>query len=276
MINSRRRRLLADPNFLDVGLSETGLDQAIEAREKLKAMVQEGHLPAPERILVSPLQRTMQTAAAMFPQHPNVHVHEIIRERRTGLPCDERSPTNYPARRKTFRYMHMTGIDNLREDDNCAFDNVSTCASESSFDGENGLADFMMVGQISLSDIPTSPTSANDIEDAQMLRRRTRQLGTLLKSVREDVVCVVSHKGFLRELERDLLQRADATEFGNCEVRTYEIKLDCSGIESASLVFCFNSEEDVSPMTPICSPEPKNKFASATLVDEFVGMKSGG
>ena len=40
---------------------------------------------------MSPLQRALQTAALMFPQHRAVHVCDLLRERCTGFPCDERS-----------------------------------------------------------------------------------------------------------------------------------------------------------------------------------------
>jgi broad specificity phosphatase PhoE len=244
MVKQKRAALLADPNLLDPGLSDEGHDEAIDAREALNAMVREGSLPAPQMVLVSPLLRTLQTGAAMFPEHPNIHVHEILRERRTGLPCDERSPVNYPSENKTFCHFHLTGIESDIE-------TASTCATNSekdydSLDGDVGTPDFMLVKKPSLSDLPVSATSPSEVEDASMLRRRTSQLAELLETVSEETVCLVSHKGYLRELERGPLQKPDAPEFANCEVRVYDIQMDGKGgIDSASLCYCLNSEEDL-------------------------------
>jgi broad specificity phosphatase PhoE len=245
MVKQRRASLLADPNLLDPGLSDLGNDQAIEAREALNVMVRDGRLPAPERVLVSPLLRTLQTGAAMFPQHPNVHVHESIRERRTGLPCDERSPMNYPSHSPILCHMHLTGI----EIDEETASTSASCSDNGSLEFENsdfdspGLPDFMMVKKPSMSDLPCSPTGKEEIEDAPMLRERALQLATLLESVPEEIICVVSHKGYLRELERGLLQKPDAGEFGNCEVRVYDVGLDGNGgVNSATLCCCLNAE----------------------------------
>ena len=37
-------------------------------------------LPEPTNLLVSPLQRTLQTASIIFPEHPNAHVRELLVE----------------------------------------------------------------------------------------------------------------------------------------------------------------------------------------------------
>lgn len=41
-------------------------------------------------------------------------------------------------------------------------------------------------------------------------------------------VAVVSHKGYLRELERGPLQQPDAKEFANCEIRVYRVRVQRS------------------------------------------------
>ena len=45
----------------------------------------------------------------------------------------------------------------------------------------------------------------------------------LLEATNHDSVCLVTHKGFLRELERGPLGRSTASEFGNCEVRVWQL-----------------------------------------------------
>ena len=77
----------------------------------------------------------------------------------------------------------------------------------------------------------SSGPSCVAIEDRAALRLRTSRLVDLLLDLPEaggghQVLGVVTHKGFLRELERGPLGQPDATEFGNCEVRAYSLTLD--------------------------------------------------
>ncbi len=46
------------------------------ARQVLDNLVARG-LPEPSAVLVSPLQRTLQTASLIFPGHDNIHVREV-------------------------------------------------------------------------------------------------------------------------------------------------------------------------------------------------------
>jgi len=66
------------------------------------------------------------------------------------------------------------------------------------------------------------------IEEKFMLRKRTAGLGKLLQGTDADSVCIVTHKGFLRELERGPLGQPQASEFSNCEVRVYDVCV-CDG-----------------------------------------------
>jgi len=75
-------------------------------------------------------------------------------------------------------------------------------------------------------------------EDASMLRKRTGRLAALLQRSAASSVCIISHKGYLRELERGPLGRPAASEFSNCEVRIYDIVLSDDGEMSATLRFC--------------------------------------
>ena len=58
-----------------------------------------------------------------------------------------------------------------------------------------------------------------------MLRERASQLFDMLMEMEHRHVLVVSHKGFLRELERGLLEipEEESQLFGNCEMRVYRV-----------------------------------------------------
>ena len=71
----------------DAPLSDAGRQGAADAREAIMAFCNERGVPQPTLVLTSPLQRALQTAALLFPEHPNVVVREELRERRTGLTC---------------------------------------------------------------------------------------------------------------------------------------------------------------------------------------------
>jgi len=65
-----------------------------------------------------------------------------------------------------------------------------------------------------------------EIEDKSMLRERTKKLFHLLAETDSRSICLIGHKGYLRELERGPLGNADAELFRNCEVRVYRLELD--------------------------------------------------
>lgn len=83
-----RHQVLEDPAFFDSPLTERGVQQAREASTKLYAMQR----PLPTEVFVSPLQRTLQTAAHLFvpEHHTSIRVREELRERLTGRPADNR------------------------------------------------------------------------------------------------------------------------------------------------------------------------------------------
>lgn len=63
-------------------------------------------------------------------------------------------------------------------------------------------------------------------EDKIALRRRTHKCMNLLAESHEKSIACVTHKGYLRELERGFFQNEDATEFDNCEIRIYKLTID--------------------------------------------------
>mmetsp|Transcript_43788 Transcript_43788/g.88281 ORF Transcript_43788/g.88281 Transcript_43788/m.88281 type:complete len:308 (+) Transcript_43788:62-985(+) len=193
-----RKLVLEDERLMDAGLSEAGKAEAQKAKAEMESLLKGGAgLPWPNSVYVSPLQRTLQTAAILFPGHPGVHIREFLRERRTGLPCDERHPAAAMAKRASFQHMSFAQLSSLDEEDPDEFEK----------------------------------------EDAPKLRCRTARLADILSSAEDDSLCVVTHKGFLRELERGPLGRPEATEFRNCEVRVYSIELLAGGGMVASLLY---------------------------------------
>ncbi|CAK9100041.1 unnamed protein product [Durusdinium trenchii] len=192
-VEAARRQVLLDETLHDAALSPSGKMQALDALAEIKRLTMQGY-PQPTAIYVSPLQRTLQTAAILFPEHPGIHVREELRERRTGLPCDERQRADLVAMRQTFNFM---SFDELRSHDR----------------------HFRRALKL-----------AETQEDKEELRGRTALLEALM---RDQVDCrsmaVVTHKGYLRELERGPLQNPEAKEFGNCEVRVYQVTLPAEG-----------------------------------------------
>lgn len=188
-VETARREVLLDETLLDAALSPSGKMQALDALAEIKRLTMQGY-PQPTAIYVSPLQRTLQTAAILFPEHPGIHVREELRERRTGLPCDQRQRADLVAMRQTFNFM---SFDELKSHDRHQRHLKSTT------------------------------------EDSVELRGRTALLETLMRDQGAESLAVVTHKGYLRELERGPLQNPAAKEFGNCEVRVYQVTLPAEG-----------------------------------------------
>uniref|UniRef100_A0A7S4Q743 Phosphoglycerate mutase-like protein n=1 Tax=Alexandrium monilatum TaxID=311494 RepID=A0A7S4Q743_9DINO len=200
MVEAARKAALRCEHLRDPSLSSTGANQTLTAKDELKALTQcDIGLPDPAVVLVSPLQRTLETAALLFPDHPRVHVCEDLRERRTLLPCDERKPAQHLARQSDFSNM-----------------------------------DFASLLDVD-SELEASAVEAQ-AEDAAKLRVRTTRLVEALRTVDDSVLCLITHKAFLRELERGPLGQKDAKEFSNCEVRAYDVALMSDGSLVAELL----------------------------------------
>jgi broad specificity phosphatase PhoE len=201
-----RKAVLKNEAFRDAPLSEPGIRQALSCRVELKKLAEGLGLEEPREVLVSPLQRTVQTAAAIFPDCPHVHVCTLLRERCTGLPCDECQPARNMCQRQSFAYMDWKNF---------------------------VIADDGPNGEFEDSKIPASL-----LEDAAMLRLRTAEMGKQLRACSAKSICVTGHKGYLRELERGPFGRPLATEFETCEVRVYDVELPADGEMVARLRYC--------------------------------------
>lgn len=195
-----RKEVLKDKAFYDAPLSTKGKAMALETQAKLNILVKKAEYSKPSAVLVSPLERTLQTAALVFPKHPNTRVVEALRERQTGMPCDQHKSATEVFQRETFCHM------NFRAED----------------PPSSGLHQ-QQLGASSLG-VPV-----DGIEDAMQLRVRTQAFIQTLAELEDETVALVTHKGFLRELERGPFGNPDATEFDNCEVRVYDIALPRGG-----------------------------------------------
>jgi len=100
--SARRAALWDDQTLIDAPLSHSGIAQVEVSAERLRVLLAETHYGAPGLVLVSPLRRTLQTATKLFgpgspcsrlssaPSCPRIVAIESLREKRTGMACDER------------------------------------------------------------------------------------------------------------------------------------------------------------------------------------------
>lgn len=197
-LEEARQEILRSDMYRDAELSTKGKQMALNTKAEMMKLVGQHGYPSPAGVLVSPLRRTLETAAALFPDHPGVHVRDLLRERQTGYACDERSFAEEMQARPEFSHM--------------SFNKLLTIDRRRTW--------YLTTVK----------------ENKQDLRKRSALLGELLRPLDADAIAIVSHKGFLRELERGPLKRGeDWPEFGNCELRVYDMELMSDGRMSAKL-----------------------------------------
>eukprot|EP00930_Biecheleria_cincta_P016211 TRINITY_DN13277_c0_g1_i2.p1 TRINITY_DN13277_c0_g1~~TRINITY_DN13277_c0_g1_i2.p1 ORF type:complete len:257 (+),score=49.23 TRINITY_DN13277_c0_g1_i2:216-986(+) len=203
MIRQARESVLQNAGFKDAGLSEAGKEQARAAGAKVRALTTAAFgLKRPEVMFVSPLQRTLQTAALMD-CCGDVHVRELLRERVTGFPCDTRSRVDELRERQTFGCMNF---DHLNEFHDLVHESLE----------HDALA---------------------HVEDKPKLRLRAAKVADLLLETEAESICLVTHKGFLRELERGPFGRPSASEFANSEVRVCWVAVSADGTMQADVAY---------------------------------------
>jgi len=198
-----RQAVLNNESLLDAPLSDMGKQEAERARQTIETLIHDKGFPAPTEVLVSPLERALETANIVFPEQSNVRirVREEVRERLTGQACDSTTSALKLRMRRSFRRFSMKRQMNL------------------SF--RKKLANFWQSRRGSSAATEENGDSAETMEDKFELRERTRKLFVLIAESNAEVLAVVTHKGFLRELERGPFHNEDATEFSNGEVRVY-------------------------------------------------------
>lgn len=267
-----RQRVLEDHSFFDSPLTTNGIKQAQDAATVLYS---DHSFPPPTEVFVSPLQRTLQTAAHLFEHHPNIRVREELRERLTGRPADNRYSSSILASRKSFSRFSFA---NLRRSSmmlvdpgelGCSFEDDDDDDNNGNEDAPDGdaienkdegldkdldvqlLEDFIEFNldrskdsrqiddhETTVSD-QAAVSSRQNVEHCAELEHdmhaRASKLLDILRMSHSQSIAVVSHKGYLRALERSVFGQKDAKEFGNCEIRVYKIELDteCTSVESA-------------------------------------------
>eukprot|EP00529_Nitzschia_sp_RCC80_P023128 CAMPEP_0113453466 /NCGR_PEP_ID=MMETSP0014_2-20120614/7370_1 /TAXON_ID=2857 /ORGANISM="Nitzschia sp." /LENGTH=476 /DNA_ID=CAMNT_0000344857 /DNA_START=282 /DNA_END=1712 /DNA_ORIENTATION=- /assembly_acc=CAM_ASM_000159 len=251
-MESARKSVLADETLRDAQLSDKGRKEAQEAHEKLQTILSEHPgLPRPNYVVVSPLTRTLETCDIIFPDHDDIHVRSAIAERKTLKPPDTRSHVSQLSQRKSFQHFSMNelrveSMNNL-EDGGSTGDGVAQQQNSKDANGYSADCTFcngkgskkVSTQEIVLMHEDTEDPNANwanwatpadqwKEEDKAELRRRTGRIAELLAESESTSVAVVTHKGYLRELERGPLGNPDAKEFKNAEIRIYKITFSVS------------------------------------------------
>mmetsp|Transcript_24676 Transcript_24676/g.53476 ORF Transcript_24676/g.53476 Transcript_24676/m.53476 type:complete len:332 (-) Transcript_24676:301-1296(-) len=227
-----RKAILESDSVGDPPLSESGREEARKAKSTLERLIATHNLPHVEEVWVSPLQRTMQTAATIFPESsspydstekcsdiststsssstirpPIIRVKKEIEERQTGYACDTHSSFTEVRRRMTFKQFSVSSLK---------------------------MHDLALDGKSGKNALSRSAPEPFIVEEKPMLRERTKKLFNLLAKTECRSICVIAHKGYLRELERGPMGKVDAEMFQNCEVRVYRLHLD--GMDSSAKV----------------------------------------
>mmetsp|Transcript_41684 Transcript_41684/g.107916 ORF Transcript_41684/g.107916 Transcript_41684/m.107916 type:complete len:1336 (+) Transcript_41684:116-4123(+) len=240
VVEAYRTAVLQNPEFFDAPLSNAGKVDSYRAKCEIAGLKERG-LPTPTTVLTSPLQRTLQTTALIFPFHPSVHAREDLRERQTGLPCDSRHT-----------------------------------ASKMSQRGDFGTIDFQQVERADEGGyIPEYGVGTGAVEDKSMLRKRCHRFLKDLRNLQvsdegkmqdHSAICLVTHKGFLRELERGALGQPHAVEFGNCELRAYEVQWHPDGEVDTANCRCLYSNAS------LCTLQLQNFPASWLLPENILNL----
>jgi broad specificity phosphatase PhoE len=182
-----RQGVLLDASLRDAPLTDKGREQAKEAAQKLQQIIDSGIIHAPTEAMCSPLSRCLETCKILLENAEiRAHIRMELTERKTQYPPDTAIPLE--------ELLRCT-----RGDDRFVMEHIEKLSPEK-------------VG-----------AEAAIRESKEMLRQRAGQMFDLLMEMKHRHVLVVSHKGFLRELERGLLELPDSPLFGNCEVRVYRV-----------------------------------------------------
>lgn len=249
-----RKAVLNDVMLRDAKLSEQGKIEARQARDKLRQLIADDNgLDKPDYVLVSPLTRTMETCDIIFPDSENIHVREEISERRTGKPPDTRSSVHWLSLRPSFQRFSMDQLQTAasHKAQNQKARLTRTCSSGDEPNNSQRI-DIMTHSHshpeiFVISDELFNGAEQNDPqfteEDREQLRARTETLFALLCEANSFSVAVVTHKGYLRELERGPFGQPDAAEFENGEIRVYRITMRNKKLVRAERVYVNTSRK---------------------------------
>jgi broad specificity phosphatase PhoE len=182
-----RKSVLNDKSLRDAPLTDRGREQAREASRRLKEMVANSKIHPPTEAMCSPLSRCLETCRILLEDGDlKTYIRPEIAERRTLYPPDKPKPAK--------QLLRCT-----RNDDRFSIVNLEQLRPE-------------MINDEAMAR-----------ESKEMLRERANDMFDLLMEHKHRHVLVVSHKGFLRELERGLLEMPESPLFQNCEMRVYRV-----------------------------------------------------
>jgi broad specificity phosphatase PhoE len=272
-----RQEILENPTFFDAELSIQGSREATDASNDLQTICDNLGIAFPTEVMVSPLQRTLQTASLIFPNHKNMLVREELRERLTGRPADNRASSAELSKNESFKHLDfhhirvkslvndltdifgmqqvMQDLQEIEEADDesislnttygsCgSLSQLATSSSRNSLSqlatssSRNSLAQMAnSASRNSLCQLASS-SSKNSLRDSQrgsscnadalvedepQLAARTKKIMPLLLQSSHTHIALVTHKGYLRALEKTQLHQGPATRnFGNGEIRVY-------------------------------------------------------
>jgi len=177
--------ILPDQDFEDAVLAEKGKTDAKTKIPALDSLVEKIGGRAMRCIFVSPLRRTQETASIMWGKSeiPMIGM-DMIGEKRSGFPCDTRLP-------------------------------ISSSPPWSSL-----ISKGLQEGLLDEVEARSALSNASQVENDAKLRARASHFLEYAASLEGDIG-IVSHKGFLRELEK--AQGVFALEFSNAESRSYSL-----------------------------------------------------
>ena len=233
-VDEARKSVLRDPSFFDATLTDQGKSEARCARSNLRTCINEG-LPAPGQVMTSPLQRCLGTVEELFPDNNvDIRVEEHLRERLTGRPADNRHSAEILEERfPRFNFGKLRSLSQSNILSDCRSTD-ETYTSDSSSASGLGMADdstecsrsISRQGSSDFFDRTASSMNADvELENDNSVRKRAFNLFKLLEESNHDSVAVVTHKGFLRALERGCFGISGSPEFKNCEMRVYRIEM---------------------------------------------------
>ena len=189
-----RQAVLQDPSLRDAPLTDQGRQEARECGQRLQKLIDDEHIGhPPTEAMVSPLTRTLETCkiildtTSAFKTKPlKAQIREEIKERQTWYPPDTPHPHE-----QLFRY--------TQTNDRFVMDHIEKVSAQD-------VRQEIMVR-----------------ESKEMLRERASKLFDLLLKMNHRHILIVSHKGYLRELERGLLRMPNSPLFENGEMRIYRV-----------------------------------------------------
>lgn len=186
-MEAARMAVLEDQTLRDAPITDKGRQEARDAMAKLKKLIANKVVHHPTEAICSPLSRCLETCKIILDDSDlKAHIRPEIAERRTLFPPDKPKPLDQLLRcTKTADRFSITHLKQLSSE--------------------------QIMGEALVR------------ESKEMLRERANEFFDLLMECQHRHVLVVSHKGFLRELERGLLQMPESPLFDNCELRVYRV-----------------------------------------------------